>query len=125
MSIVIDSSALMALVKMEPGADVVADALSEGIVSPVILAECLSKAGTLGHDPAVVEQQLMAPGLRIEPLLLEDIRAFARLHPLAKRDVSLADRFCLSLGMSRGLPILTADRPWAALGLPVELRFIR
>ena len=125
MTFVIDTSALMALVKMEPGNEIVAEALPDGIVSPVIFAECLSKAGNLGHDPASVEHRLMQPGLRIEPLLLDDIRAVARLYPFALRNVSLADRFCLSLAMERRLPILTADRPWAALGLPVELRFIR
>eukprot|EP01041_Mallomonas_annulata_P028380 gene28380-50224_t len=108
----------MALVKMEPGNEIVAASLSDGIVSPVIFAECLSKAGNLGHDPSQVERQLLEPGLRIETLPLDDIRAFARLHPLALRNVSLADRFCLSLAMQRKVPLLTADRPWAALGLP-------
>lgn len=125
MSIVIDTSALLALVKMEPGANIVASALADGIVSPVILAECLSKAGTLGYDPVVVEREILEPGLQVEPLLLADIRAVARLHPLAHRNVSLADRFCLALAIERRLPLLTADRPWAALDLPVELRFIR
>lgn len=125
MSVIIDSSALLALVKFEIGHEAVASALADGIVSPVIFAESVSKAGLLGFDPARVERDILGAGLHIEPITLTDLRAVARLHPLAGRGVSLADRFCLALGMERRQPILTADRPWRDLGLPVELRYIR
>jgi ribonuclease VapC len=120
-----DSSALLALIKMEPGAEVVSRAMGDGIVSPVIMAESLSKAASLGHDAAEVERRLLETGLRIEPISIDDVRAVAGLYALAKHDVSLADRFCLALAIQRGLPLITSDRPWRDLGLPVELRFFR
>jgi PIN domain nuclease of toxin-antitoxin system len=124
-SVIFDSSALLALIKQERGADVVAQALSDGVVSPVTFAETLSKAALLGHDPAAAEERLLRAGLTVAVLSLDDLRAVIRLHPFARRDVSLADRFGLALAMERKLPILTADRPWRDLGLPVELRYIR
>ena len=125
MKAVFDSSALLALIKQEPGAQVVAGELSDGLVSPVTFAETVSKAALLGHDPAAVEDRLLRAGLTVAPLSLHDLRAVIRLHPFAKRDVSLADRFGLALALERNLPILTAARPWRDLGLPVELRYIR
>jgi len=43
-----------------------------------------------------------------------------RLHGL-----SLGDRACLAFGIQTGLPVLTGDRTWKELGLPVEIELIR
>jgi len=48
------------------------------------------------------------------------------LWPLIRGDgLSLADRACLALAISRDLPVITADRAWARLGLPVEVVLTR
>ncbi len=39
--------------------------------------------------------------------------------------LSLGDCACLATAEVHGLPVLTADRIWAGLGLPVEVRLIR
>lgn len=39
--------------------------------------------------------------------------------------LSLGDRACLALGMELGLPVLTADRVWASIGLAVTIETIR
>jgi ribonuclease VapC len=123
--LVIDSSALLALVKDEPGARIVADALPSAVTSAVIFAESISKAANQGYDPDRVAEQLRADGLSIHPATSESLSSVIKLHRLAARSVSLADRFCLALAMDLGAPVLTADHPWRELGLPVELRFIR
>jgi len=120
-----DSSALLALVKGEPGAAEVSKELPSAIASPVIFAECVSKAANQGYDPDRVAAQLLADGLTIHPIAAEHLSSVIRLHRLALRSVPLADRFCLALAIQLALPVLTADRPWRDLGLPVELRFIR
>lgn len=125
MTVVIDSSALLALIKKEPGYDRVQDAIDEAVVSPVILAECLGKAARYGLDPVSTEELLLAAGLRLSTVEISDIRLVAQLHARPDRNISLADRFCLALAMRLSLPLVTGDRPWAALSLPIELRFIR
>jgi ribonuclease VapC len=123
--IVVDSSALMAFVLKEPGADRVEAALGECIVSTVVLAECLSKLAAKGLDPDTIKMRLTTAGLQIEPFGEEGIATVVSLHRFAKRGVSLADRFCLASALDRNLPVLTADRPWANLGLPLEIELIR
>ena len=39
--------------------------------------------------------------------------------------LSFGDRACLALAQSRGLPVYTADRLWASLNLPVDIRLVR
>lgn len=41
------------------------------------------------------------------------------------RSSALADRACLALALDRDLPVLTADRVWTQLGLPLDIRLIR
>lgn len=125
MTVVIDSSALLALIKREPGWERALDVIDSAVASPVILAESLSKAVRFGYGIDETESMLMEAGLRLSEVGIEDVRRVARLHARGDRDVSLTDRFCLALAMKLALPLVTADRPWAALGLPVELRFIR
>lgn len=125
MTVVVDSSALIALVRGERGSDMVADAMPEALASSVILAECLGKLAVLGFDAALVRNELAEAGLVVASFGEADIGAVVALHGLAARNVSLADRFCLALALDRQLPVLTADRPWATLGLPLDLRFIR
>jgi PIN domain nuclease of toxin-antitoxin system len=125
LSLVIDTSALMAFVQRERGADVALEAIPLATASAVIVAECLSKLAERGHDPAEIEVDLKRLGLRTADVDQGSIRTVVSLHHLRRKDVSLADRFCLALALDRGWPVVTADRPWALLGLPVELRFIR
>ena len=38
---------------------------------------------------------------------------------------SFADRACLATGLTRGLPVVTADRDWATVDLGVEVVIFR
>ena len=125
MTVVIDTSALMAFVKGEPGGASVGPLLGQAIASPVILAETLSKLARQGFDPVAIQRDLLTAGLKVEALDPSDVASVVSLYQLSEGRVSLADRFCLALAMDRGLPVLTGDRPWAALGLTVEVRLIR
>lgn len=125
MTVVIDTSAVLALVKREPGWVVVEAQIGDAIMSPVCLAECLGKAALQGLDPTLIHEELLASGLTMQSLDASDVSGVVELWALARKNVSLADRFCLALGLRLSAPILTADRPWRDLGLPVELRYIR
>jgi ribonuclease VapC len=39
--------------------------------------------------------------------------------------LSLADRACLSLALRLNLPVITCDRGWAELALPLRIQLVR
>ena len=99
--------------------------LPEAATPAVILGEALAKAALRGLDIAQVDQGWRRAGLQVSPTTAEGALEAARLWPLARRNVSLADRFCIAFAARRGYALVTADRPWRDLDLGVELRLIR
>jgi PIN domain nuclease of toxin-antitoxin system len=123
---VLDASALLALLFEEPGHDRVALAADGAAVSTVNLAEVLTRFVRAGHPVGPVLKNLDT--YAIEWVAFDDVHAaeVAALWPRTRRaGLSLADRACLALAIDRGLPVLTADRAWAELGLPIDIRLIR
>jgi PIN domain nuclease of toxin-antitoxin system len=127
---VLDASALLALLKGEPGAERVAEALEQGAyLSAVNLAEVLSRLADWGEDPAEAQARMAQVGLlgaavEVLPFTGEDALEVARLRALTRAyGLSFGDRACLALARRLGLPALTAERAWAELdlGIPVEV----
>jgi ribonuclease VapC len=127
---VLDAPALLALLKGEPGAEQVAEALEQGAyLSAVNLAEVLSKLADWGEDPAEAQARMAQVGLlgaavEVLPFTGEDALEVARLRALTRAyGLSFGDRACLALARRLGLPALTAERAWAELdlGIPVEV----
>jgi PIN domain nuclease of toxin-antitoxin system len=124
--VVLDASALLAVLRRERGADVVEAVFPNTVMSTVNLGEVLS---TL-VDKGVAEQDGFAAILGLDLKFVSvDVgltRASARLRENTRRaGLSLGDRVCLALAEQRGVPVLTADRAWAKLGLPLDIRVIR
>jgi ribonuclease VapC len=131
-SAVLDASALLAYLRDEQGADIVADAIAGGAsICTVNLAEVLSRAADRGADPAKLARQMTERGLldgaiSVEPLTTADAIEIARLRPPTRdRGLSLGDRACLALARRMEAPALTADTAWSKLDLEVQLRQIR
>jgi ribonuclease VapC len=129
---VLDASALLAHLRDEPGADVVAEAIASGaVISAVSLAEVFSRAADRGADPAKLADELTQSGLldgaiTVEPFPVADAIDAARLRPLTcDAGLSLGDRACLALARRLGAPALTADTAWQRVAHGVELRPIR
>jgi len=129
-TVVLDASALLALLKGEPGAERVAEALERGAyLSAVNLAEVLSKLADWGEDPAEAQARMAQVGLlgaavEVLPFTGEDALEVARLRALTRAyGLSFGDRACLALARRLGLPALTVERSWAELdlGIPVEV----
>lgn len=126
--IVLDASALLALLQREPGADRVAAALPEAVVSTANLAEVLAKAADRGLDVSRQHQLLRSLGLQVEPVTDDDAFASAmvrRWDATGTPVLSLGDRLCLALASRLQLPVLTADRAWADVDHGVEMHLLR
>lgn len=124
---VLDASALLALLNDEPGASMAADALDgEPVMSAVNLSEVVAKLVDAGIDQGEVRDLL--DGLQIEVAAFDEDAAHeaGALRPATRRaGLSFGDRACLALGVRLGVPVLTADRGWRSLGLPVEVVVMR
>jgi ribonuclease VapC len=123
---VLDSSAVLADLRGEPGAEVVRAASPTSYLSAVNYAEIITKlieAGTPPDEAGAIAEQL---GYTV--VVADQARAASagKLHARTRRTgVSIGDRFCLALAEELSLPALTGDRRWRTLKLGVEVTLIR
>lgn len=120
---VLDASAVVAFLLGEPGASIAREALPAGRMSVVNLCEVLTRIGREGVAPEVTLKNVKDTGLEFVDTSLEQAVRAARLGN--RKELSLGDRFCIALGEELGAPVLTGDRVWATLGLPVSVELIR
>jgi PIN domain nuclease of toxin-antitoxin system len=126
--VVLDTSAVLAYLFNEVGADKVYPVLEagSGIISSVNYAELVGKLIDQTMPLDVIREILF--DLELEIAEYNEAQAFATgtLLTVSKAyGLSLGDRACLALGMVMKLPILTADRVWLNVPLSTEVRVIR
>lgn len=124
--IVLDASALIALLKNEPGADVVAAHLDDPVMSTANLAETLTRMAEDGGDAGAIKERLDEGPIQFVPVSDEHALAAAQLRiPTKALGLSLGDRLCLALGLEQQLPVLTADRRWKEIDVGVNVVLVR
>lgn len=122
---VLDASALLALINAEPGGDVVAAALPDASISVINLAEVVTKMIV-----GISRRDAWADAADLVPVIVDfDAELGRRTAGLraSTRSVglSLGDRACLALAEHLHVPALTADQAWRNLAIGIEIRLIR
>jgi PIN domain nuclease of toxin-antitoxin system len=124
--VVIDASAILALLNAEPGADTVVEALPGGVISAVNLSEVVAKLCDAGMPEKAVRQALQPLGLEIVPFDEEQAYQAGLLRTVTHdMGISLGDRACLSLAKMLGVAALTTDRLWSELSIGATIKVIR
>ena len=114
-TIVLDSSAILALLNDEPGASKVEAVLDRAIVGAANLAEVAAKLGEKGLGKEEVEV-VLAVIHDVRPMTQEQALAAGALRmPTRSMGLSMGDRACIALAMELGATAMTCDRAWNSL----------
>lgn len=123
---VLDASVVLAAMLRESGGAAVGQLTGVILVSAVNHAEVWSKLADLGIETAKVESSISMMGLEVVAFDREQAESVAQLRAVTRAaGLSLGDRACLALAISRNAKALTADRAWQGIELPVEIELVR
>ena len=123
---ILDASALLTMLRREPGADKVEAVIPDAIMSTISLGEVLQKLVDAGAPEPEAFEAVAGLGITFVDVDVGLARGSARLRASTRSaGLSLGDRMCLALGEELDLSLLTADRAWAALGLSLKVHVIR
>lgn len=122
----LDSSALLALLRREAGAERVLAVIEHGVISAVNLCEVLGKLHDLARPRGEIEAVMQTLEMEIVPFDDAQAERAAALRPLTRaKGLSLGDRACLALAATRGIPALTGDRAWTEVDTGVTIELFR
>src|SRR5580658_6488138 len=128
MSKVFDSSAVLAFLYDEPGAERVRPDLPDGVISAVNAAEVLA---VLVRNGVPLDDALLAlqkTRLKVHEFSLAGaLKTAAVLSPeFRTRGLSLGDRACMATALLLNLPVVTAEHNWAGMQVPdLQIEVIR
>jgi PIN domain nuclease of toxin-antitoxin system len=125
MANVLDSSAVLAILFEEPGAEVVWPILDGALMTSVNVSEVFRVAQRRGTSFADTLEAFLELPVKVQPFEFEDATAtaeFASRFP----HLSLGDCACIALARREAAhQVLTTDRVWAIGDFGVKVRLIR
>jgi ribonuclease VapC len=123
---VLDTSALIAFLRKESGADRVAAILSHACISAVNLTEIITKMIDCGKPLEEISHQI---GLLQIPVVAFDSELAHIAASLRKSStqpgLSLGDLACLALAVKMELPVMTTEKEWKQCKVGIEVITIR
>jgi ribonuclease VapC len=124
--VILDASALLAVLFQEKGAKEVERHIGSAEMSSVNVAEVVSKLVDKGLTDEEATEVFAALKLPVRPFSEGAALETARLRRLSRQSgLSLGDRACLAEASVCGGSVVTADRLWATLPLETPIEVIR
>ena len=125
--IVLDASAILAVINGEPGHEKLTPELLAGAVSSTVnLAEVQAKLVSRGWPSDEAWEDTTSPIREAIPFTEEHAKIAGSLVTLTHHlGLSLGDCACLALGIALKVPVYTADKAWKGLKLSVRIHVIR
>lgn len=124
--VVLDASAVLALIHNERGADVVMPVIDRALLSAVNHAEVVSKLVERGAHWEFASAAVLNVGIVVIDFGIDLANRAGELRALTRHlGLSLADRACLALAGRERLPVMTADRNWSTVDIGVDIQLIR
>jgi ribonuclease VapC len=124
--IVLDSSAILAVILNEPGCEVIEDASEGFAISTVNMAEVVTKLVDFGFDEKNIPDAVDTFRLWCRPLTERQAHQAGLFRKQSRRfGLSLGDRCCLALARDLGATVYTTDRVWADLDVGVAIKVVR
>lgn len=126
--VVLDASALLALLKREAGAEIVEASLEQAVIGSVNLGEAAQIQYIYGWKRETFETTIKLMEIVVVPVSYRVAMDAADFRELARKNgISQADCLCLALAKSENAVALTADRDWLKIAeaIGVDVRLIR
>ena len=122
----LDASALLAYLHQEQGGSQIRQLLPIAFMSTVNWCEVVQKLCARSIDDKAVAKKLTLLGQRFIPFNLEHADKAGELWQMtAPFGLSLGDRACLATGLVENMPVMTADKIWQKIPLPLDVQLIR
>ena len=124
--VVLDASAILALLNKETGSEEVLKFIGKAAMSTVNLSEVIAKLADAGIPKEDIRQIISHLNLEVIDFNQEQALKSGILRPITKSiGLSFGDRACLALGIILNQPVLTTDRLWVSINVGVEVRLLR
>jgi PIN domain nuclease of toxin-antitoxin system len=123
---ILDASAVLALINKEVGWEKVYDVFSDSYFCSVNLSEVVAKLVDINLPEAEITKIIKHLNLKLISFNYSIALRAGLLKSITKtKGLSLGDRACIATAIVKKLPILTADKIWKEIPLPVEIILIR
>ncbi len=125
--VVLDASAVLAIVFQERGAEkLTVEIMKDAVISTVNLAEVQSKLVKKGYDPEEAWEDATSLVSAAVRFTSEQAKiAGSLIAQTEKVGLSLGDRSCLALAIALKAPVYTTEQAWRELKVGVPIHVIR